>query len=496
MMTDQEHNERPLLTESNTDTTTDTTADTTTTTTSYCGGVRRLLAAITLEPAVFLYVLGFGLDVVFVKNLWVDKTCLLHFNFSEDICTNLSSGKFPDEQNAVHRQVTRYTLYCAIVQHVPAVVVVMVLGAWSDLRDRRLPILVPMMGYFLMALGLFANSYWWFLQPEILLLCFVPVGLTGAVMAIYMSVSAYISADSDVKMRTTRLSVVMVIVPIAATLGRGLALMLFTHSGYVAVFGTQSILCAVAIVYVMLRLKKRPEGVSIEATPPGASKVLEVLSPARLRKTVQVACRGREGSVRRNIFGHVAVIWLLVFTAGSAQYDFLYTRKKFSWNFQTYSVWSLVDTPLAATGTLVVLPVLSYRWKVGDSLLGFVGAVSMIFNFVLRATAPESWILYLASVVGVCSGMVVVCSRAAISKLVNKDELGAVFALSGAGEAVIPIVSSAMMTPIYNATLDTFPGTVLVLAAGVSVIIAALYVWMMTSSSSTRREVVSSSIDD
>lgn len=489
-MSEEECEEQPLMVDSATNIVTTTT--TTTTSPSCCDKVASFLSAITIEPAVFLYVIGFGLDVVFIKNLWVDKTCLFYFNFSAEICSNLNSGRFPAEQDMVQRQVTRYNVYCAVIQHVPAVVVVMVLGAWSDLRDRRLPILVPMLGYFLMALGLTANAYWWPLQPEFLLICFVPVGLTGATTAIYMSVSAYISADTDARARTTRISVVMVLVPVASTLGRGLALVLFNHSGYgyLAVFGTQSVLCVVAILYVLVRLKKRPGAIAMETPASETSGVLEVLTPARLKKTMMVACRRRDNGVRRHIFAHIAVIWLLVFTAGSAHFDYLYTRKKFSWNYQTYTIWSLVDTPLAATGTLLLLPVLSYYCGIKDSMLGFVGAVSMIFNFVLRATAPVSWILYLASVVGVCSGMVVVCSRAALSKLVQKNELGSVFAVMGAGEAVVPIMSSALMTLVYNATLNVFPGMVFVLTAGISVIIACIYVCVLSSRSSDPTEEV------
>nr|XP_053642951.1 proton-coupled folate transporter-like [Cherax quadricarinatus] len=321
-MSEEECEEQPLMVDSATNIVT----TTTTTSPSCCDKVASFLSAITIEPAVFLYVIGFGLDVVFIKNLWVDKTCLFYFNFSTEICSNLNSGRFPAEQDMVQRQVTRYNVYCAVIQHVPAVVVVMVLGAWSDLRDRRLPILVPMLGYFLMALGLTANAYWWPLQPEFLLICFVPVGLTGATTAIYMSVSAYISADTDARARTTRISVVMVLVPVASTLGRGLALVLFNHSGYgyLAVFGTQSVLCVVAILYVLVRLKKLPGAIAMETPASETSGVLEVLTPARLKKTMMVACRRRDNGVRRHIFAHIAVIWLLVFTAGKITWPLIW----------------------------------------------------------------------------------------------------------------------------------------------------------------------------
>lgn len=74
------------------------------------------------------------------------------------------------------------------------------------------------------------------------------------------------------------------------------------------------------------------------------------------------------------------------------------------------------------------------------------------------------------------SSTVLVASRAAVSKLVEKTELGAVFAVLAAAETVTPVLSSFVYTYIYNATLDTFPGTIYVAAAVGSVIICCSYV--------------------
>nr|XP_027225182.1 uncharacterized protein LOC113817350 [Penaeus vannamei] len=188
----------------------------------------------------------------------------------------------------------------------------------------------------------------------------------------------------------------------------------------------------------------------------------------------------REGRARTHILVHIFNCCVQVFNFGLMNYDFLYTRKKFSWDYNSFTLWSIVSTPLSSVGTIVVMPLLSYYFRVEDSMLGFAGGVSSLFTYVLRATAPAPWVFYLSSVVSLLSSTVLVASRAAVSKLAETTELGAVFAVLAASEAVIPVLSSFVYTYIYNATLETFPGTIYVTAAVGSVVVCCSYTWLLT----------------
>lgn len=74
------------------------------------------------------------------------------------------------------------------------------------------------------------------------------------------------------------------------------------------------------------------------------------------------------------------------------------------------------------------------------------------------------------------SSFAISCSRGALSKLVAPDELGAVFSVIGMGESLLPVLTTPLNTAIYNSTLEVFPGMVFVVQAGVSVVIAVIYV--------------------
>lgn len=45
-------------------------------------------------------------------------------------------------------------------------------------------------------------------------------------------------------------------------------------------------------------------------------------------------------------------------------------------------------------GLLLVMPTFSYYWQVQDAMLGFIGAVCMLFFYTILGTAPVAWVLY------------------------------------------------------------------------------------------------------
>ncbi|XP_064104314.1 lysosomal proton-coupled steroid conjugate and bile acid symporter SLC46A3-like [Macrobrachium nipponense] len=441
--------------------------------------VKGFLRTITVEPALCMFFLGYGMENVFITNLWIDKICRFHFNYSDEVCRALDSGKYPEEQTNVQKTTTVYNVYAHVLQYLPAVFVVLLLGTWSDKRGRRLPIIVPFLGYFLTSLSVTAVSYFWALPPTYLLLAYLPLAFTGGLMGVYAGVYPYLTAVTTQRARTTRISILAVVILSSGTIGIASGIGAFKHFGYVGVFGSQAILIGCSIVYSLLVLKERPED-DIAAESPCSEGVLHVLSPSYLKETLLVAFKKRSGGKRGDILGHIVIMMIMVFIAGSYKYIFLYTRKKFQWDEKMFSIYAIVDTPLSALGMLTVLPYLSYRWKVEDGILGLMGGISLLFSNVMKATAPAPWVMFLASVVGMCLDQVTAASRGAVSKLVDKSEVGAVFAVLGAAEAMIPIASVAVYTYVYNATIGFFPGMIFVFTAALSLVICCIYVWIMT----------------
>jgi hypothetical protein len=74
----------------------------------------------------------------------------------------------------------------------------------------------------------------------------------------------------------------------------------------------------------------------------------------------------------------------------------LFTRLQFSWTEQEYTVWSSVSTIATAVATFSVMPLLSYKMGLHDTIIGIIGAVTGIAATLNTAFATEPWMLYLS----------------------------------------------------------------------------------------------------
>ncbi|XP_063586340.1 lysosomal proton-coupled steroid conjugate and bile acid symporter SLC46A3-like [Penaeus indicus] len=362
---------------------------------SCCGRVRRFFCAVTVEPVCFLYAITFGMTMALLPNLWVDKICSVQLDYGEETCASLQEEKDPAKQDAVQKMSAQMSLYFQLLLFVPAVFANLLLGAWGDTRGRRLPVLAPVVGSLLMALVIMANCYWWALPPALLLLAALPAGCTGSMMAVFSASFAYVGAVAGRRARTLRLSVLGVTMMVCNPAGRAIALLVYDRCGYVATLGCQVGMYVVSIVYIQLRLKKWPSGACAPGEQEGRS-VCSVLSPSSLKETLRTACRTRESGGHWDVLGHIAVICLSISTlAANVLFGYLYTRKKFAWDYDTYTVWTVIDLPLSSLGVLIFQPILNYYWQVEDNILALAGGISHLFYYTLVATAPRPWVLYL-----------------------------------------------------------------------------------------------------
>lgn len=283
------------------------------------GPVRRtflqVLSNVTVEPALLLFSCGHVIDSIYIPQIQIDKICSLMLNFSTEICENLDSGSFDEEEDAVQKIASRFNVYQHWVEYLPALVSMLLLGAWGDTRDRKLPVIASFVGCLLSSLILLASVYWWFLPASLTYLAFIPLGVMGSNLGVYMSISAYLSGISGTRSRTLRLSVVETLKYGTYPLGIYTALAVFEHGGYVAVYAFQASLFAVAVVYLIVRLENQwPTAVQRDPSRP----LSEDLSPSKLKRSLALVWREREDSGRAQILGYTAIICIFTFDVGKA----------------------------------------------------------------------------------------------------------------------------------------------------------------------------------
>jgi len=76
---------------------------------------------------------------------------------------------------------------------------------------------------------------------------------------------------------------------------------------------------------------------------------------------------------------------------------YLFTRNRFQWREQQFTLWTVFDSIMIVVGLTVILPILSKLFKLSDPLGGAIAAVGRLASRLMIALAPNSDYLYVGT---------------------------------------------------------------------------------------------------
>ena len=171
------------------------------------------------------------------QNLLIDKVCLVNLNLGPNICSNLTN--FKESEKDVERVVASINMYLSILTSIPAVIVSLFLGPWSDMNGRKPLIVFPQIGTMLVQFIYVINTYLTHLTGEYILLASVG-SLFGGFTAFLIGIYSYISDASSGRARTSRIALVDLFMFLGFPLGTFISGPIFKYGGYYTVFGLVS----------------------------------------------------------------------------------------------------------------------------------------------------------------------------------------------------------------------------------------------------------------
>jgi len=433
------------------------------------------LKLITVEPFIFFTLFGYSVRLVSYQSLLMDRACRNIFEYSDDICNDIDNHH-PEQVSSMEVGNNCYTMDMLCLS-LPAIVVGIFVGPWSDKYSRKYPLIICATGMVLEGLGgailtLFSGiSPFWY--PNMALLS----GVTGGI-TIGISISgSYISDITDERSRPSRFAVLEFFIIVAVVLGSVLGGQIFETYGYLPVMCITPVSFVCGLLYVIFIVKETKPPVPEDKR---YTKFRDILRIDNIKQSYKTCSRERAGNIRLQIWSLVWIGFSQKFVEiGALGIAFVFAKKMYKWGVTEFSNISTIVYVVEALVTIGVIPLLSNKLRLHEAAIGLVGVLSMMSRLALASIAYTPLYFYLASISGSLFHAAGIAVRSRLSKLVNKEELGRAFSFLGICESIAPLIGTVVFIQIYNASLNIFPGMAFAFAGVFLLPSAVIFGWMM-----------------
>ncbi|KAG8182556.1 hypothetical protein JTE90_002090 [Oedothorax gibbosus] len=430
----------------------------------------RVARLVSVEPYLFLCMLGYAGRMVCFQNLLMDRWCRKRHN--ESVCDNLDEHLIEKAECIEGGN----NLYMGVMlsSSFPAIAVALFLGPWSDKHSRKLPLVMASCG---MCLDSFAGAVLaafpqaaplWFVATALL------SGFSGGIIICMSASFCYLSDILEESSRPARFSVLDSFGIAALVLGNVAGGQICEKLGHAAAMAVSPVCFAFATIYSLCLVKETKK------TRAGDDVLRDLFLLDNLLESYKTCSRKRPGNQRKQI-------WMLAWinfcqqlcNMGMFAVGYPFARSLYQWSVGEFTNATTAFYVVNALVTLVILPFLSKGLRLQDATIGFIAMMSSITKVVLNSVAYKDYMFYIAWMSGTLANGVQIAVRSRLSKLVRKEEIGCAFSLLGTLESVTPLLGSLVFLQLYNATQRFFTGFAFAAAAVFLIPCAAIFVWMM-----------------
>lgn len=440
----------------------------------YFGWIRH----VSVEPTMWFYMMAFMVTSVVEQAFFVYKACRVDHGFSEEVCANLSNDE--ERKKIVHVTVSNFHQWNNVAGHIVPIILAMFIGNWSDRRGRKLPLVIGLVGKFIYSFMVVVNSMMetWNLNM-VIYTASIPMGLLGGDVAIFAACFAYVSDITTVQQRTMRVMILDVVylstMPTGVAIG-GYLFKKVLNSSYSIMFTINSVLLICSILYSLVVLNWQ----TMDRQEPlaGKSILVDFFDKKHVAATFETLSKSRPGRGRLHLWILLIAMMLYTFQRDEKPMSYLYTQLTFNWEVINFSKFRTFQSGFFVAAMLVGVPLMNKVFKLKDTVIAIVGALSHAGGRVIFALANISELFYVGATVAALGPVVAPALRSMASKVVPSEERGKVFSMLSVCDNAIPLFSGVLYTQLFNATIDTLPSSIywLTFASQVAVLLLILII--------------------
>ncbi|XP_015907699.1 proton-coupled folate transporter [Parasteatoda tepidariorum] len=426
-----------------------------------------------IEVVMFLYMFSYILRSVSSTTMIMDKACIVHLGYSEEICKNLAEHK--DIKNVVEKLANNYSVGHSLIQLVPSSILACFIGSWSDKYGRKIPIIMALLGIILDGLGSSICAGLFYSRIEFYFIPAIFTGCSGGFITVLTVIYSYAADTTKFSKRTIKYALLELSFGLSMPLGILLGGYLYKYTGYVYVFMISTGGHVLGLIWVMFVIK---ETRGLDNTDSWSVKLRSLWSSQQIIDSFRATNKKRPNKGREQILAlMVATSFAVLSYVSTAGISYLYAHHQYDWDNTKYSTISSIFSILGIVIMMVCVPVFK-KLKLGDPTLGLIGSTSMVLKNLGLGLASTKEIYFCANLAGLLSGFSSLAGRSRISKVSSKEDIGKIFAFLTTAESLIPILSTAVASQVFNATLDFYPGLIYLIMGILLIIPLGVFAWL------------------
>ncbi|GBP07917.1 hypothetical protein EVAR_78072_1 [Eumeta japonica] len=374
------------------------------------------------------------------------------------LASGIKSNETQQLENEVQQYLTMVTMVYSMTGAVVLAIVSLFLGSWSDKYGRKPLLTWPVLGLtassFLAVLfgALRGLGPWWYI------ITIIPTSVSGGVTVFYTGACCYLSditTESERSFKITLLQAGLLAGTIVGTLASPYLLRLI---GSIPLLLMVAVAHTLAYTYSLVWIRE-----SVKISKKG--RLSSLFDVSLVKELMKTCVKERPNRDRTILF--LLIICYTFSIPFTSSLDYMYTRNKLQWSLETYSVFSVVNTLMVITGSLVGVTILQKVLKINDMWLILLAYLSSMFDYFIKAFAILTWQMYVGALISMFSGLASPLLKSTLSKLLPPEELGKIFTLLGTLNSIVQIVAPLLISPLYSATLNQFPGSIYIVSAAI-----------------------------
>ncbi|CAL8113962.1 unnamed protein product [Orchesella dallaii] len=449
---------------------------------------------LSLEPALVIHMCSAILVFMTVQDLLLEKACRVNLGYSDEVCDALQARNtkgFEEQEQKVQSLMGQAVVWRTGLENAFPIVLVFLVGAWSDKYGRKYPMLFVLAGFILQDIllifcvlaGNLAGTW------TVAIISSVIVSLSGNQACFISSAFSYTSDHTPVEKRTVRTGITHSLIFLGITLGLAAGGILSKSGlGFTKIFALGMGLELFSLIYLVISMKNRPM--------PGATKgkstsemFMELFNFQHIRDAASCIMKKREGNTRLKLglllLSHGCVFGTMM---GEMGVLYLFCRYQFNWDAATYGSYMSYKTVVGFIGNFVSMGVLAGKLKLSDPQNGIVACISTLVSALMFSVATSSFLMILGPIVSLLAGAAMIVPRSMLSKIIPSNELGKINSCIGSMESIIPLVASSVYTLVYTSFLTVLPGSFFLISAGLTIPPVIVFWWFMQDDLKTAKQ--------